>query len=235
METSGLNLLIPEKADAERDSLAEAFSRGGGRTHKIGRFWDPPTFDPMRVRVYGPDSFCLVLQQKLGFALCSPEDELLLRVPSEYLQRKIQKHKLGEASTLTYPAFIKPVIPKQFRGSIYQSFEALKTECQGLTSETLIMASEIVTLTTEVRCFLLNGRVLDSAIYEGAAGIAGAEEFVTKFAQVVSLPRAIVVDVGFIAGRGWGIIEFNAAWGAGLNGCDPQRVLPAILAASGEA
>jgi len=43
----------------------------------------------------------------------------------------------------------------------------------------------------------------------------------------------VVIDVGLIANRGWGVIEFNAAWGAGLNGCDPEKVLPAILAASG--
>jgi hypothetical protein len=42
----------------------------------------------------------------------------------------------------------------------------------------------------------------------------------------------VVVDVGLIAGRGWAVIEFNAAWGAGLNGCDPEKVLPAILEAS---
>jgi hypothetical protein len=29
------------------------------------------------------------------------------------------------------------------------------------------------------------------------------------------------------------VIEFNATWGASLNGCDPEKVLPAILAASG--
>jgi hypothetical protein len=48
----------------------------------------------------------------------------------------------------------------------------------------------------------------------------------------MELPRAVVVDVGLIAGRGWAVIEFNAAWGAGLNGCDPEKVLPAILEAS---
>jgi hypothetical protein len=48
------------------------------------------------------------------------------------------------------------------------------------------------------------------------------------------LPRAVVVDVGLIDGRGWAVIEFNAAWGAGLNGCDPDKVLPAIVAASGQ-
>jgi hypothetical protein len=41
--------------------------------------------------------------------------------------------------------------------------------------------------------------------------------------------------VGFVADRGWAVIEFNAAWGAGLNGCNAAKVLPAILAASGGA
>jgi hypothetical protein len=41
-----------------------------------------------------------------------------------------------------------------------------------------------------------------------------------------------VMDVGLVPGTGWVVIEFNAAWGAGLNGCDPNRILPAIEAAS---
>lgn len=48
----------------------------------------------------------------------------------------------------------------------------------------------------------------------------------------MTLPRAMVVDVGFVADRGWAVIEFNAAWGAGLNGCDPEKIVAVILAAS---
>lgn len=233
METSGLNLLIPDKPDAERDSLASAFVSHGGKVHRIGRFWDPPVFDQPTVRVYGPDAFCLVLQQKLGFELCSPDDDLLLRMSAENLQRKLSQHKLAEAQTLAYPAFIKPVIPKQFRGAVYPSVGSLRVECHGLAAETSIMVSEIVKFTAEVRCFVLNGSVLDAAVYEGETGVSGAVKFAHDLAQAFQLPRAVVVDVGFIAGRGWGVIEFNAAWGAGLNGCDPERALPAVIAASG--
>jgi hypothetical protein len=48
----------------------------------------------------------------------------------------------------------------------------------------------------------------------------------------MSLPRTVVLDIG-LQERGWSVIEFNGTWGAGLNGCDPEKVLPAILAASG--
>src|SRR6185503_5672490 len=42
----------------------------------------------------------------------------------------------------------------------------------------------------------------------------------------VDLPPAVVVDVGRMSGRGWGVVEANAAWASGLCGCDPARVLP---------
>src|SRR3954464_9819661 len=97
--TAGLNLLISDKPDPERDALAESFARRGGQVHRLGRFWDPPKFEPATVRVYGADSFCLVLQQKLGFALCSPADDLLLHVPPRFLQRQLAQRTLGEAQS----------------------------------------------------------------------------------------------------------------------------------------
>ena len=89
MNTTGLNLLISDKPDVERNALADAFAKCGGTVHRLGRFWEPPALDPATVRVYGADSFCLVLQQKLGFALCSPDDDLLLRMPARFLQRRL--------------------------------------------------------------------------------------------------------------------------------------------------
>jgi len=233
MNTTGLNLLISDKPDTERDSVAESFAKRGGTVHRIGRFWDPPVFPPPTVRVYGADSFCLVLQQKLGLALCSPDDELLLRVPFDLLKREITRGVLSEMSAITFPTFVKPVVPKQFRGAVYQSSDELAAECRGLPPNTAVFVSEPVTFTAEARAFVLDGHVLDASIYEGKAEAADAEMFVTALTRVMFLPRAIVVDAGFVDGRGWALIEFNAAWGAGLNGCDPEKVLPAIVAASG--
>jgi hypothetical protein len=79
----------------------------------------------------------------------------------------------------------------------------------------------------------MEGQVLDSAVYEGGMKAADAETFVAALTRAMPLPRTVVVDVGFVDGRGWCVIEFNAVWGAGLNGCDPNKVLPAIVAASG--
>ncbi|PTY02052.1 hypothetical protein DB347_25175 [Opitutaceae bacterium EW11] len=232
VDTSGLKLLISDKPDEERDALAAAFEACGGAVHRLGRFWDPPSFDPATVRVYGADSFCLVLQQKLGFSLCSPDDELLLRVPGALLKRRLTRQTLAQAQSGPLPMFIKPVVPKQFRGAVYSTADELAEECRGLAPDTAVIVSEIVTLTAEVRCFVLNNSVLDAAVYEGMADRAEAIGFATEVTQALALPRAVVLDIGNVPGKGWAVVEFNAAWGAGLNGCNAERVLPAVLAAS---
>lgn len=231
--TTGLNLLISDKPDPERDALADAFAAAGGIVHRLGRFWEPPQLAPASVRVYGADTFCLVLQQKLGFDLCSPDDDLLLRVPPQALRRQLDQRTLSEALKLL-PAFVKPVTPKQFRGAVYTSSDALAAECQGLPESTPVFVAERVTLTTEVRSFVLDGQILDAAAYEGSADLSDARTFITELQRAMHLPRTVVVDVGYIADRGWAVIDFNAAWGAGLNGCSATKVLPAILAASGQ-
>lgn len=233
MNTTNLNLLIPDKPDAERDAVAQSLEQYGGKAHRIGRFWEPPAFDPSTVRVYGPDAFCLVLQQKLDLTLCSPTDNLLLQVPPKFLSRQLTSTSLAEISAGIFPKFIKPVTPKQFRSTVYESSDALAAECRGLPADTPVFVSEPVTFSAEARAFLLDGLVLDTAVYEGAASdAAGPQQLVEALTRSVPLPRTVVVDVGFIDGRGWAVIEFNASWGAGLNGCDPDRALAAILAAS---
>src|SRR5215208_4241116 len=108
MNAAGLTLLLPDKPDPERDALADVWEGVGGNVQRLARFWDPPALDPRRVRVYGSDSFCLVLQQKLGLELCSPPDELIFAVPPRHLRRAVWRRTLGDAAALPYPAFCKP-------------------------------------------------------------------------------------------------------------------------------
>lgn len=235
MKTDGLILLIPERADVERDAVASSWERRGGTVVRLDRFWAPPTLDVERVRVYGNDTFCLVLQQKLNLDLIAPPDDLIFAVPDTGLRRSLARQTVGGAPTLTYPVFAKPLTPKLFQARVYASPEELAVECEGLPAETAILTSEIVELVAEARCFVRDGHVLDCSVYEGEADPEAAAAFAREMAAAVPGPRAYVLDVGLIPARGWAIVEFNAAWGAGLNGCNPERVLPAIAAASGPA
>ena len=53
-----------------------------------------------------------------------------------------------------------------------------------------------------------------------------------RVAMALELTRAAVLDVGLLESGEWVFIEANAAWGAGLNGCDPHAVLSCIAAAT---
>ncbi len=42
------------------------------------------------------------------------------------------------------------------------------------------------------------------------------------------MPPAVVLDVGHLQGRGWAVVEANAAWGSGIYGCEPASVLRVV-------
>lgn len=229
--TAHLVLLIPDKDDVERDSLAAVWEKGGGTVLRLGRFWDPPTLVRERVRVYGSDSFCLVLQQKLDLSLVSPPDDHLVRIPPDLLGRKVFLTSLADVHQEQFPAFVKPVTPKLFRAAVYESAAAVQQEAFGLEDHTQLMVSEVITFFAEARAFVLDGAVLDCAVYEGSASSEAARAFAEQVSARAQLPRAVVIDVGLTA-TGWAVVEFNAAWGAGLNGCSAAAVLPCVAAAS---
>jgi hypothetical protein len=183
------------------------------------------------VRLYGNDTFCLVLAQKFDLELVSPADDLMASLPERFLKRKLEIVSLGFIAQHHFPVFIKPVIPKLFRAGVYHTLAELQKEVAGLANDTRLIVSEIVDFSAEARSFVLNGEVKACAIYEGSADCEQALAFVQEITKSVALPVTCVLDVGFIADRGFAFIEANAAWGAGLNGCDPNGVVPCIEAA----
>ncbi|QSQ20937.1 ATP-grasp domain-containing protein [Pyxidicoccus parkwayensis] len=228
----GLTLLVPDKADSERDAVARAWETGGGTVLRLGRFWSPPEMDRARVRLYGNDTFCLVLAQKLGVSLVSPPDDLLLKVDSAWVKREVRGATLAQVMAEAFPRFIKPLVPKVFRAAVWPGPEALAEECRGLAPDTPVLSSEIVSLRAEARAWVLDGRVRTCAVYEGTASVTEAEAFLASVAREAPLPRTCVLDVALVEGRGWALLEANAAWGAGLNGCDAAEAARCIAEAT---
>lgn len=231
-EFAGLILVVPERGDIERDAVAQAWQTGGGELLRLGRFWDPPPLEAARVRPYGNDAFCLVLAQKLGLEPVSPPDDMLGHLDASLLGRAIELVTLADIDRLAYPRFMKSAVPKLFAARVYASADALREETRGLAADTLLIASEIVEFEAEVRCFVLAGQVLTLAAYEGEVlSLDEARELATRIATRSLVPRTCVLDVGRMRGRGWGLIEANASWGAGLNGCAGAAAARCIAAA----
>jgi hypothetical protein len=225
-----LILIIPDKPDAERDSLASVWASHGGNVLPLGRFWQPPPVDAARVRLYGPDAFCLVVAQKLGVDLVSPSDDAILLIPGELRGRDIVPCRLDQVRGSTFPVFAKPLVPKAFRAAVYSDVETLLHECRGLSGETVVLTSPVLQIDGEARSFVLDSRVLDCVMYDGVGDLDRAREFAMQAAAHCPC-SPVVMDIAHSTRAGWFVLEFNSVWGAGLNGCSPELVYPAIAEA----
>ena len=220
---AGLVLVISDKPDVERDAVAAAWERGGGDVLRLGRFWDPPPLDASRVRLYGADAFCQVLAQKLGLALVSPADDLLLAFPPAVTKRAIRRVIADEPIAL--PAFVKSIIPKLIPSRVYRC----ERELASVRGADELLVSDVVELRAEARSWVLDGEVLSIACYEGDAPLDDARTLAAEAAR--HAPSPCVIDVG-LTPDGWVVVEPNAAWGAGLNGCDPAAAARCIARAT---
>jgi hypothetical protein len=118
-----------------------------------------------------------------------------------------------------------------------------------LPPELPVLVSEPVVFEVEFRFFVLGREVaaLSPYIRGGEIARSAAGDWEAEPAEVeaatatirallgdaeVDLPPAVVVDVGRMEGRGWGVVEANPAWASGLCGCDPASVLPVLRRAT---
>ncbi|GAA0734254.1 hypothetical protein GCM10009430_49210 [Aquimarina litoralis] len=228
-------LLIPNKSDIERDSIAYSWKNNGGEVLRIGKFWERPNVDSeKRLTIYGIDTFSLVLAQVLGLELIEPKDELISKLDFNWIKRKIKIVAIQEIKNSLFPIFIKPVKPKTFKSSVYNDFNSFTKETKGIEQNEQIITSNIIKIESEIRAFILDNKILDMAIYEGNSNLESAREFLTDFLQnhSIDLPESYVIDLGFNRKDKWFVIEFNSSWGAGLNSCDPNKVINGIRAAT---
>ena len=179
------------------------------------------------------------IAEQLGLRLLDASSDWLPNLPKEYRQRWVYLTTLGEVRQSQQTAFIKPPNEKSFLASVY-SPETLPTD---YPDEMLVLVAEVVEWEKEFRCFILDRKLQTFSIYLRAGELQSKHDFfhteteeaeLRAFIQTiladerVEIPRSIVIDVGIIRGRGWAVIEHNAAWGSGLYGCDPVRVLEVL-------
>jgi hypothetical protein len=227
-----LTLVIPAREDTERDAVAAAWVGRGWNVCRLERFWEPPMLDRTEVRLYGDMTFCLFLAERLGLELISPPDDLLLRVDARWLGRDIQGMMLENALKRPYPMFVKSVVPKLFRAAVYDDPSDLEQETMGLAGDTLVLVSELVGFSSEARCLVLQNEVVSAAIYEGNASVGEPASFAQNFADAHAVAATYILDVGWIDRHGWAVIEANAVWGGGLNGCDPEAMVDCLAVAT---
>ena len=220
--------------DVERESIAKVWEENEGEVLKLGKFWIKPDTKGKRVSLYGFDSFCLVLAQILELEMLMPNDEVIAELDYKFLKRNIDIKLIKDVNIIQFPKFVKPVTPKLFKAEIFKTENELKSKIEGIKGDEKIICSDIISVEAELRSFILNNQIQDLAFYEGNGSLEEAENFIITFLEEsnITFPKSFVLDIGFNQKSGWFIIEFNASWGAGLNFCQPQKVINCIRTAT---
>lgn len=184
--------------------------------------------------LFGP-----AIAEDLGLRLIEPPEDWLVRLPFKYKLRNIYLTALGQARLSEEARFIKPPNDKSFPASVYVG----SSLPQEFDDDMRVLVSDVVSWRTEFRCFVLNRSLVTYSIYARGGELQREALFRSEPEEDVELktfmsalladpdvdlPDATVVDVGYIEGAGWACVEQNAAWGAGIYGCEPGLVLNVV-------
>lgn len=209
--------------------------------------WKVPAVAAAEAAVYGEPLFAKHVAQTLGLKLSEPQVDWLPLLNPKWRGREVWLMTLADARKVAERAFIKPADEKCFEARVYTNGSELPSP--GTLPEDLsVLVQEVVEWSLEFRCFVQDKRVVTASPYwrdgqlaqssdqswtasdsEMQAAVQFCETFLSD--PDVSAPEAVVIDVGMIQGRGWAVIEANAAWGSGIYGCDPVEVLRVIRSA----
>jgi len=228
-----LILVTPPSADVERDAVAAAWADAGAEVVRVDRFWEPPQLDTDRVRIYGPHTFALVLEEVWPIELVSPPYDLILDLPDGLLHRRVGTCRLDAVADLPWPLFVKPLVPKLFTAAVHDGAASVARETEGLDGDTPVLWSEPRRFVAEVRIFATDRSIHAASAYEGAVpDLAAATALGTEVLDAIAYDGPLVLDVGRFDDGRWAVIELNEAWGAGLNGCAAAACLPVLAAAT---
>lgn len=146
------------------------------------------------------------------------------------MERRIQFGKLAELD-VTYPAFIKPPDHKSFSAQVYDSAPV---------TEGNVIVSEPMQILHEVRTWILDGKVVTAAIYVedgrweqySEMSLMRAREVAALAAATPGTPRAVVIDVMFVASGRWVVLEANPVYASGIYAmADVSKIIDVLDAA----
>ncbi|RCS54013.1 DUF4343 domain-containing protein [Bremerella cremea] len=203
-----------------------------------------PEIDDDEIVLYIESLYAPAIAQAVGRHLLNVPEDWLTQLPEEHRKRNVSLTTLGDARTVKRPVFVKPPNDKSFAAEIYDSGRSLPKE---FDDDMAVLVADPVTWKDEFRCFCLEERVRTLSPYLRSGQHAKLSQYKATEAERTEVtvlvenvlkitsertPRSVVIDVGQIQGKGWAVVEANAAWGSGIYGCDPNIVLDVLRCAT---
>ncbi|MES2692742.1 MAG: ATP-grasp domain-containing protein [Verrucomicrobiota bacterium] len=236
-------LLLPPRHTDDARLIWRAAIAAGWKTERLAG-WSVPEVSTRDLAFYGEPLLAQHLTQTLKLRFIEPRLDWLVSLPQHYRQREIQFTTLAHARHLPGPAFFKPADDKAFTARVYPNGAAIDAK-NVFEDELAVLVSGPVRFDLEYRCFVLHREIQTFSLYcrgpevvehaveydpaadpHSAAALALAQSLLAD--ESIYLPPAVVLDVGLLSTGRWAVIECNPAWGSGIYGCDPTRILPVL-------
>lgn len=237
-------LVLSHRYSPDSNALFSAALSAGWDVERLHSFRCPEGLALRNPVFYGETLLADAISENLGIVLLEPSADWLPKLPERHRLREIRLLTLREALTLENRVFIKPTDEKCFPARVYENGAAMDPDPQ-LDRDLPVLVSEPVQFDVEFRFFIVERRIAAFSPYIRNGGIARDHEGIwraddneidaaTSAMQNVladphvELPAAVVVDMGRMLGRGWGVVEANPAWASGICGADPVGILSVL-------
>jgi hypothetical protein len=240
-DQAGATLLLASLSLPSARQLAQLVTARRWRVHALDE--TPDVHVGGRRTFYGGTDRAAAYAERFRLALLEPPLDLLARAPAALLARDVRYGTLAELAQLRGPVFVKPADPvlRTFDAGVYRSVADVRGR-RPLDGRTPVLVSEPVEWTSELRCFVRDGRVaawspylsFGRPVWKPGCATAAAPASLWAFCERLvdamrgALPPAFVVDVGVLADGRWAAVEFNPAWCSGVLGADAAGVLRVV-------
>lgn len=231
-------LLLSPRETVETRRMAAAARARGLEVCQPERWMVPEHLDPATTVIYGGELFVHLACATLGLRKPVVNAAWLPGLPAPFLGRALALTTCGAARAGTGRAFVKPVQDKCFPAGVYGSGAELPAHVEDAEP---VYVAEPVAFLREFRYFLLDGMVRTGSAYathgapapeeSASAGYrSGAAIAEAAFHAAAGLDRAVVIDVGELAGGRFVVVEANSLAESALYGADEHVVLTCLVA-----
>ena len=141
-----------------------------------------------------------------------------------FLGRKVWRSTINHVNNErdSWPLFVKPVDEKRFVGRVVRGIKDLiGAGCSG--DDAPVICSEVVEFSSEYRCFVRYGKILDVRHYRGDWAVAPDRNVVdAAIATYKSAPAAYAMDLGVTKDGKTLLVEVNDGYSLGSYGLLPE-------------
>lgn len=229
-------LLLPEKTAFQFEMLDKYWRWQGGQVRILDEYHQKDaSLVGQQIAIYGNPEFANRLAEMYNVRLITPDRKAILKIRTDLLEREVKCSTIGAVSRDHFPAFISPVVPKVFPAGVYKNVQHFKETVEGIRRKEEVLISPVIhDITAKARGFVLNGKMMAAAIYEGESFMHwnGGIIDIIAYQYRSMMPSTYVIDIAETREKGWMLLDFKSTWEADLRGCGASKVIDCIVAAT---